>query len=328
MIFTMVSRCALVACLLTASQATASGDEVLSVNEAVLPRYQATTFDRDMPAVDLELHGNVLFVAGKKSLWAWNINGRTLKRFRLARDKSETLSQIDSDGVNLYLASARSLYEVNLDPLKILRYETPVTEGGTSIGFGGKQDQMWWIHTKALIRIDRYGKTLLPRYTKTGLAAGDIAVLDEIRNIIWTTDGRKVRRVDLQQEKDRSEQVFETQHKIEALTVYDGGIIGHTSSVAFRLDGEGNLVQSIPVTNGRKLLAMDIDGTTHNYLFDDGLLESFDVKARTATRYQVPLSEASAKPVGKIRFQLRGKLLGLIENGAVRAFHLAAPVTK
>src|SRR5690606_5010760 len=153
----------------------------------------------------------------------------------------------------------------------------------------GESDKVFWIHSRAIMHVDRYGRTLIPRYANTGLKAGDKVVFDANANILWIARGGNIQRVGLGDETPEPKTVFDAKNPILGLQLAGTQIMAHTSRSVIRLGGDGSHLGSIPVTGSRSLASMEIRAEQHAYLFTDGLLEVFDMRTKQLRRYRLPL---------------------------------------
>lgn len=297
-------------------------NELLTATEMILPRYQSLSLDKDFPASNLILDGSTLYIAGRRSIWKWNLKGKALRRINLFGKKEKgQLKGLTTDGISIMTAYDKGVFRVRKNPLRVLKYTHPMAVGGKTIALTGQSDKILWVHSKAIMNVDRYGQTLIPRFVKTGLKPGDKVLHDSIGGILWISRGNTIRRAVIGATIKSPEVVFESKKKILGIHLAGSQLMAHTARSVIRLNQEGKHLQSIPVTGSRELATMQILGNSHSYLFSDGLLEIFNLTSRTSRRYKLPLENARNAVLG-----VGEGVATVIDDGIPRAFSLSQRV--
>jgi hypothetical protein len=301
----------------------------MSVVEMALPAYQESSLQTDLPAKDIFFSSsNELWILGKRSLWTWNISLKKLRRIPIAGVKSKPpgFKSLGTDGVSLFAAADNNLFQIQLEPNKIYRYLNPFAEQGKTLGLAGEGEHFYWLHTTALMQIDRYGKAVLPRIGNTALKASDIVILDTKTMEMFFVRGRRLVKVELAKKTIKERTLLKAEHKLLDLQFENpekpdaGHLLVHTAHTVLVIDRGGKVQQAIPVEGQRNLIAMRIRRDQHSYLFSDSLLESFDMRTKAGTRFVLPLEN----PDLVTKLQTYGNFAAIIEKGTPRLFSLAA----
>ncbi len=279
-----------------------------SVTELTLPGFQSQALSADLPARDVRFDADgSLWVLGSRSLWQWDAPGRKLRRVRLFDVKKDKtlLQRLGTDGISMLAATANSIYQFNPRQKRIFRYEVPqTTAAGRPLGFFGGGDDTWLVRSDALVRVDRYGKSLQVKAKLDGLAAKDRVVFMPDTQQLWHLAGNVIRRIDTSNELPVAKPVLRSKHRLLNAARLGNGLMVHTAHTVLQLDAAGKLVRSIPVEGPRKIVAMHIDDERHAYLFDDRLLEVFSLKDRKTASFFLPLEH----PAEATHLVLRGAL--------------------
>ena len=301
--------------------ANANSQHVREAIEIALPGFEKKTMQADGPIQDILFSGSKLVVLGKHNLWFWDTVNNDLQKLPLQKKAKGVykLRHLGTDGLNLYAASSDTLYQVDLKTKKTLRYPSPFKGKGLSLGFAGELDHMWWLHTEGFLRIDRYGKTLIPTLKPAALDRKDLLYFDAKKRQLWMGRKSKLLLVDFSSKPIVAREVLNTKNYLRGISgIQNGPLVVHTFHSILRLDQQGNVKQPIPVEGTRKLLKADLSANTHHFLFSDRLLEVFHLPARSVSQYRLPIEHA--KGLKKVRFQ--GKLCAILQNGQVRLFNL------
>jgi len=287
------ARALLLTCALAGNLALAQAEAPHSVTELTLPGFQSQALSADLPARDLRFdQDGSLWVLGAKNLWHWDAPNSKLRRIRLfdvKKDRTQ-LQRLGWDGVSMLAATANSIYQFNPKQRRIFRYEVPAASAeARPLGFFGFGDNNWLVRSDSLVKLDRYGKSLVVKAKLEGLTPKDKVVFLPEQMRLWHLAGTTVQMTDLSSETVVTKDVMKSKHRLLGAAALGNGIIVHTAHTVLQLDGNGKLVRSIPVEGPRKIVAMHIDGVRHAYLFDDRLLEVFTLKDRKTASYFLPL---------------------------------------
>ncbi len=285
-----------------------------TVSEYRLPGFQTAALDQDLPAVDAVLAGpTTLWFLGKHNLWTWHLEGGRLARIALPKGEWQKLH---FDGQSIYAAGTTGVFQVQIAQKRYFSYDLPVPGTGEALGFGGEGDELWLLHARALMKIDRYGKTLAPKLPAGALQKDDLVALDAATETLWIARGKQLLR---QSVRSEPEVVLTAKHPLFGLAFSAGQVILHTEHSVLRLDAAtGKTLKSIPVEGGRKLAAMAVTKERHSYAFDDHLLEVFDLKNKAARSYRLPLDTDD-----RIELVLSaGDTAAVVVNGRPRAYKL------
>lgn len=312
MIGKLLASLALVGALSTTPASAAT------ISEYRLPGFQTAALEQDLPAVDALLAGNkTLWFLGRQNLWTWQLAEGRLTRIALPKDEWQKLH---FDGLSVYAAGAKSLFQVQIAQKRYLAYDLPLSTAGDSLGFGGEGDELWLVHSTALMKLDRYGKALTPKAPSPPLQKGDLVAFDAQSGTLWVARGKQLLRLN---DNNQFKTALTAKNALTGLALSDGQVILHTEHSVLRLDAKsGKTLKSIPVQGGHKLATMTINSDQHVYVFDDHLVEAFDLKAKLSRSYRLPL-----EPEDKIdRVTAVGDTAAVLVNGRPRAYQLSKAI--
>lgn len=296
-----------------------SAEAAATVSEYRLPGYQSSLLEADLPASDAVLAGSsTLWFLGKQNLWSWRLADGRLSRIALPKGEWQRLF---FDGLSVYAAGTTGLFQVQVAQKRLFSYDIPKVSGaagpGDALGFGGEGDELWLLHARALMKIDRYGKTLTAKLPGAAVQKGDLLAFDSERQTLWIARGKQLIAAPFQAE---SKVVVTAKHHLDGLAYAPGQVVLHTEHSVFRIDAATmKPLKSIPVQGGRKLTAMAIGKEHHAYAFDDHLLEVFDLKAKVAHSYRLPLETDQTVEL----VTTTGDTAAVLVSGHPKAFKLA-----
>lgn len=316
----LASICAVVVALgFSASGAVAAAvDPVASVAliDLQLPTFQQAALAADEPVQDLLLEPTgVTWLLGRTSLWRWAAESKSLKRLKFGDPKlaeQDVLRHLGTDGLSVFAAGEGALYQAQWTQGRVFRY--PLQPKAPTFGFAGFGDDFWLVQATGLFQFDRYGRTLQPKSTGVQLSKGDLTYFDTQRKTLWVARKTKL----IKQVLGGSAPVvtLNASHRLLGIAPGDNELILHTAHAVLRVDSNGKLKGSIPVESRRKLVSMNVTKDAHAYLFDDNLLEIYDVKKLTVTRYRLPL-----EGVTEIKaLAISGSFVALLADGRPRTF--------
>jgi hypothetical protein len=292
-----------------------------SVSEQRLPEYQAEAMAEDLPARDVLLTPDgTVWAAGKRDLWQWAPATGKLKRWPLhEKTKDPTrLMRLGTDGTSVFAASWKTLYQLQLAQKRIFRFGLGGDGKMPTYGFAGTGEDFWLVHAAALVRFDRYGKRLDPRYPAPPIQPKDKPLLEPARKLLWLMRGSDLLKVDLDATPPTTKTVLHAKHKLLDVQRVRGGLVVHTAYTVLALDDSGKLTQSVPVEGRHRLRRMAVTDDEHAYLFDDRTLEILTPKDRKSYRYRLPLDDGQS--VAKLA--LAGETLVALVDGRPRVFRL------
>lgn len=294
-----------------------------TVNEVLMPPYQAAAMERELPAADLRFaNAKQLWVIGQDSLFLWDVDGRKLKRLTLTpeNDKAEIgpLALLGTDGVSMFAAADGALFQVGWEQGRVFRYQSQAATSGRPLALDAAGDTVWLVHNNAVLSLDRYGKKLKPARHVPLLQGVTKAVLDASAKTLWFVKGKRLFRLPIDREDVQPAAVLEAKHALLDLELSGHDLVVPTAHTVLLISAAGKLERSIPVEGSRKLLAVHVDKDAHAYLFNDQLLEVFLTKDKQTLRFRLPLEDDDKVT----KLALSGRRLAVLVDGKPRVFTL------
>ena len=302
----------------------ASQTELATAREIRLPAYQQAALLKDSPISDVDFHQfDTLTMLGRSSIWHWDIPSGKLQRLQLTQsptpEEFSSLRQLGSDGISEFAASDRRLYQVDWSSKRVLEFDLKLP--GQTLNFAGSGDNFWLLRSTQLVRIDRYGKTVIPRLSLKGLNQQDRALYDPHRHRLWFVQHNALLSQDTTDRSNAAKVMLRLKHQILDIQATKQELIVHTSHAVMRISHAGKLRRAIPVEGRRRLVAMNITDQQHGYLFDDHIVEVYLTKSRQGHRFRLPLNNDEQVSLMRIN----QNLLVLLVNNKPRLFTLDTP---
>jgi len=311
--------------LSTLLSGTSFADQVQqALTEVSLSPFQRQAIEGDQPLRALELDGRgKAFMLGRQSVWILATEAKHLSRVDLgerAKD-SQVLRQLGRG--YLGILARDSLLVLALETQRVFSLAWPgrnETRGAELLSCGG--NLAMWVGEGEVARIDlQEPKQTVQIEQVEGVARGDLLASNPGCTAIWVARGKELWQVPLGgsgTSKKRS--IFRSSQQILGLSSDGHRFLARTSKSVLVFNQLGNLVQTIPVDGPRALVSSSTDGNRHYYLFDDGLLEGFDLESAARVVAQVDFSGR-----GTPQLVVRGNLLGVNWNGQSQIFTLSWP---
>jgi hypothetical protein len=312
----------LAAIVLNAMPAAAQNNEagLANISEILLPEFQAAEIAKDGDVIDAINTGNTLWVLTKKTLWKWSFLERKVQKISLLqKSSSDNLISVGSDGLNIYVAYTSGVFQFALKQGKVFKYpfvsKTPVT----TAQFYGYGDSFWIVANDHLSRIDRYGKTIVQQAKLPQSSVQKVVGFDPENLMYWFANKNVLYKVRIDQQA-KPEKVLQLKQDIKTIVAKKDGAIVTTPKTVLITDANGGRVQTIPVEKSRRIVSASNDDNTHAYVFNDQILETFDLKTQSVGRFMLPI-DANAKIAGlKVGFGL----VHFISDGKVHLFSVPA----
>lgn len=284
--------------------------------EIILPQYLKAVLEEHSPIVDMMPSGERgLWLMTRGSIWLWRVEAKGLTHINLDQGdgSSGPLESLGTDGISLFAASAKSLFQVTWPDRRVFRYALPKGGREATLGFAGSGDDFRIIHTRGILSFDRYGKNVKLDHPFKSLPATDPIKLQPTTGTLWRIKGKVLEQADLSSPEPQFKMLLKTHNPLMNLALDGAGMVVHTPYAVLRISPQGKLLKSIPVEGRRKLLSMDISPDVHAYLFSDHLLEIYRPAERSSVRVKINLPAQTR--IKKI--SVENDLIGILtENGA------------
>jgi hypothetical protein len=289
--------------------------------EIILPSYLQGVLTEHLPIVDIITSGERgLWLISKGSLWLWRLESKGLTHMNLDQgDPSHApLQVLGSDGIAIFAASKSNLYQIIWPDRRIFRYSLPHGPDESTLGFSGSGDDFRIVHTRGILRFDRYGKTVkLEQPFRTSLKEGKVKYHPQ-DNTLWRIQGKILEKANANEPNLNFKMLLKTHYPLTDLTDDGVGMAVHTPYALLRISNIGKIIKSIPVEGRRSLLAMNLTKQSHAYIFSDGLLEIYRPANSSAVSAKINLpSDAKIK-----KLVIEDDLIGVLTDKGVHAFRI------
>jgi ligand-binding sensor domain-containing protein len=291
-----------------------------TTREIVLPAFQFDKMKQDLPIVSAVMDsGDAMWLAGKQSIWRWQLKSNQLQRIQLVKDGSGgPLREIVIHDDSLFAMTSRDLFQVKFNPLKAIRLKSNgVATKGIAMIPGGRH--LYWITTSGVYAADPMQRSLMHLTNAPELAADDKAVFVWEDGRLWYSHNGKLYIRDMIASKAETREILATKQKLKAIYRSGDEIYVHTRFSVLRYDLQGKLLQTIPVQGDRKLVLMEPSEDMHTYLFSDKLLEIYQLQSKKTRQFQLNIGRVQQAS----RLVVHGTMIGLVLDGRPRAFQLS-----
>ena len=170
------------------------------------------------------------------------------------------------------------------------------------------------------MRIDRYGRTLIPTYKSFGLSRNNLFHFDSETKNLWVGKNNLLTRYKLANSPVTKKVMMTAKNRFRGIGTTGKSVVVHTDRTVLRLDKNGAILQTIPAERQRKILKMHLANGLDSFLFSDGLLEVYNLETKSIEFHSLPIS--SSMKIQK--FSNNGRIITLLENGKARLFKLSS----
>jgi hypothetical protein len=289
--------------------------------EFTLPTYLKGVLAEQFPIVDLMPSGERGFwLISKGSLWLWRLEAKGLTHINLDQGEPShaPLQVLGSDGIGIFAASASSLFQITWPDRRVFRYSLPKGPNESSLGFSGSGDDFRIIHTRGILRFDRYGKTVkLEHPFQVSLKDGKFKYHPQDKTL-WRIQGKVLEQASLDEQDLKFKMLLKTHYPLADLSDDGNGMAVHTPYALLRVNAAGKIIKSIPVEGRRSLLAININQKAHAFIFSDGVIEIYKTSQSTLLSAKINLpAEAKIK-----KLIVEDDLIGVLTDIGVHAFKI------
>jgi len=288
--------------------------------EIVLAGYHTEILSKDLPAAQILFDpSGALWVAGKNCLWRWAHSEQRLHKICLPAG-APAIRQFTFHADYLYAATDHNLYRVKPTSGELLKYQFPKTTNAQaqSLALIAHSSGVWWLRQDGLLRVKADSKAKTSDFLALTLPANAKAWLDADNRLLWMIRDDMLLVRDLRLKAQKNKLVHKARHRLLAIHGAGDNVLVHTNHTTLRFDQSLKLVQAIPVEGGRKLVAVFAAKNRHAFLFDDRLLEQYDLEVET--RSKTFLDIEPGKTVSGLA--VHDQLVGTLANGTPRLFRL------
>jgi len=276
--------------------------------------------ENDFPLQDFllikEKESNLIaWILGKTCLWKIEINNKKLKKICLG---SSNLRHITFDGINLFVASDYQLFQINTHDYKTFRFAGNQMEIGKSIGFSGEKDKILWLTSRAIFRIDRYGKAIIPISREIFDEKDMIRFFSELDKSIWTTKGNKIEKYFV--ESKLTKEIMVIDKPIQTFQHTEQTIFFSAGADLFLLDLMGNVRKKITIKNSAIINSFLITKWRHFFLFNEDYLQVFNIRKKSDRIFR--LSSKIEKNTKTIKLLYEYPLVAVVTDNGFKLYEV------
>lgn len=213
------------------------------------------------------------------SVWVWEPESSSLKRFSLAQDAAaknllgvewlepEKLLLVDTEGFSVLTLPSGKI-------IKNFRFKSKTKS--SLLGYNITPSHLHFFTGQKLVSFTRD----LSTHRTVNLApaslprAAHVALTQNGSEIWWTLD-KSLYRLDLAAKRREKSLVYKSEEPILNLSAHESFVAITSSKATHLFNNAGKLQQAIPVKSQRRIVAATTEKAIHAYLFQDGLLETF-----------------------------------------------------
>jgi len=273
-------------------QASCADFETKFLHSTPIPfnAHQLEQLKSDVPFSDLMFDSNQrLWLSGKSSLWLFDHSNKSLKKIRIRTEKQFPIKKLTHRNGYLFAASDRELYRIELQPFKVIVFKHPSYKSGSTSSLATGTDDIWWVHDDGLIHISTSKKPRLNRVADISIKKV-ISWFDAKNQQLWSLKGGQIITTDFRHKNPQSKVIHDAKHAFINIEPLDEGVLVHSNHTVLKFNQNQQLDQIIPVEDQRKLIAFNIKPQIQGYLFNDQLLEIYNLKQQVKfqTYLQLP----------------------------------------
>lgn len=316
-------RTLLVFCFFVAHLAKAS--PILQPKPISLGSFQSDVLQVDLPVSDfhLDAEASTLWFTGKRNLWKWDLASNRLKKIGLVSDqlrKYQRVKFVAKTDEAIVAATNFDIYKIDTERSVFAKYKMPFANGGILLGVEAGGKNLWFIHSGGLAHLTAGGEMTGVSWKMPLLRRDTPYYLDVKKNLFFFASGGDVYVKATMDPARTAKRIYSSKWPIKNIFMHGSSLIFQTQFSVVRADEEGKPQQIIPVENARKIAAAGMNERFHGYLFDDAMLELFDMQTKQKREFQVRslLNESITK------MMLANQYAVFLGEGGLRVFALPA----
>lgn len=286
----------------------------------VLDEGPLQALQQDMPLLEARLQSEeALWFLGQNYLWQYKIKEKTLKQmtYNVENQSSSKFASLHIGKRDVFVATDSKLIQVEVsETTKVFSYESLDPFGMSHSIQEIGEDKLLWVQTRGIQTIDSKTKESLS--FKSFFPTETHYIFRKNNSSVLYVEDNKVYLENLK--TSRRELFFEGEYDLKFLEKNPPWIQTGSEKLIYILDQEGNLVQEIPIEEGRKLIALQITEEVDAYLFEDLLLQINNKKLKKTDYIEIPnLGTHNIES-----FELKGEVLLLLSGGFPFIFSLSS----
>lgn len=290
-----------------------------TAREILLPDFQYSQLKKDFPITDILLdNGNSLWITGQKNLWRWQLSNNKMEKINLIKKNDSALQSITTTNDEMFVVSATQIFRLTFNPLQVssLKIEGKRKQTVKLLAFNNR---LIWVTTSGIYTTDPGFERLVRLKNSPSLTLSD-KILYPKKNTLWIARKNRLLKLSFDNKKLTTTLLINTKNQLQNIfSSKDSGVFSNTRYTVLRFTKSGKLIQSIPVEEGRKLALININDNFHSYLFNDKLLEVYQIHSKKSFKYKLNLGI-----VHKAQKMIQKKsIIGLLIDGKPRIFQLS-----
>lgn len=294
--------------------------------EISLTGHQKTVLTKDKPIKDIYISSDKksVWILGQKHLWLWKIKNKSLKKYALLGDQQDTnnhtsMEKIVSTKENSIIVLAKNtLFLVKNNSKDILKFNFNGYNGGKTVGHGQANHTFYWLHTDGIKSIDLKTNKIKDLPYRGIFKSNDKAWIEANHEEIWILRNNLVLKKELRPNKVKTHFIHKGLNKFIDLITINNEVYTYTNYSVIRFDTKNETFKAIPVEGNHKLSQAFINSQKHAYLFNDGLLEIYQLQQKVKKQYMIN----TLKDVKIQKLIVEGPICAIIANDQFKFYLL------
>lgn len=299
----------------------------LSSEEVKLQPFQLDQLQSDLPIGDFSIGPDrAVWMIGKSNIWAFDVDAMKLRKVPLApqnvssaQGDDELRSIVTDQNGDVFVATDRAMYQFLAIRKQVLKYDFPQQSNLplATLGVASEGDYVWWINEAGIAKIDRYGHKIIPIGKLGAEPMGHFAIVPSDPPSFWRVDREKIYRHDLSSGGiSAAKMVAKLANEIRGIFPHGLGAIGVTGRTLIHMESSGKIVRTIPVEGKRKIVLAQINSMRHSFLYNDRLLEIFQIQDRIQRQMSLPLGRIKKAK----KLVVSDQVIGLLGDGMIHLY--------
>lgn len=272
--------------------------------------YQKEVLAGDIPLKNgqIDLEHRAIWIVGKHNLWKWSFTSDGLEKFTLidtGKNPKDSLQALylDQKKQTLWASSLQALFEISLKPFTVTRHQvnskfTPTL--ALEKLRSGQDQHLIWVKGKDVYSLDlkkSQGLKHLASLNQANLKLARFTPGQDSFLLAATSHELFSLKLSNKEPKLLATSIYRSQPEITDILIDQKKTNIVTTNAIILLDNKGNIGQIIPTRQDRELLLAEQSLDKHYYLFDDGLLERFDLRKKSKKSWYLPKTHFTSKPI-------------------------------
>jgi len=265
---------------------------------------------------------NNVWISSNKKLWVYNAKKKQITPIKNIRaTKNQTIQKIKTSNTYAFVLKNRSLEQIYIENKKIVHhYRLMKKHGSKSLDIVHKAPYAYWLTSKGYYKINYKERRIISfkKINPNALTGLYYAVTTKKSERLWWSQGKRLHSCLLKNSCKTIKKNLQLNTRIKNIKTNRQHIFVYSEDTLVILKHSGQIVETLPVADQKKILDLHLGSTTHHYLLSHFTLETHDLSKKKTTyrNFHIPATRAPS------HFSIQKNLAAFLINGTPYVYKL------